>query len=229
MLWKITPIFAEFISSTSNLFFSAGVLSASSSVLELGCGISPLTGLALAPHVVSYLLTDQPYVQRLVNQNIEENTQPSTSSRKGGSKSKSKQKEKNNRGGNSTTGALTFETLDWETDAVTSALSPTGDFDMVIACDCVYNEALVRPLVQTCVDACMLRVKAEGEGRGEGGDMPTICLVAQQLRSDEVFEQWLVDFHQHFRVWRLPDEILPQPLRSDAGFVIHAGILRSPR
>uniref|UniRef100_A0A8H7NPS5 Uncharacterized protein n=1 Tax=Bionectria ochroleuca TaxID=29856 RepID=A0A8H7NPS5_BIOOC len=73
VLWKINPIFASFISSPSNPLFSSGILSPSSSVLELGCGISPLNGLALAPHVSHVLLTDQPYVQRLVSRNISEN------------------------------------------------------------------------------------------------------------------------------------------------------------
>jgi hypothetical protein len=229
VLWKITPIFAEFISSPSNLLFTSGVLSPSSSVLELGCGISPLTGLALGPHVAHYLLTDQSYVQRLVNQNIDENTQSSTSTKKAGDshkgKSKGNPKGKPSTNTTRTTGTAKFETLDWETDSVTTGLSPTGDFDMVVACDCVYNEALVRPLVSTCVDACRLR-DADEEREGEGGKMPTICIVAQQLRSDEVFEAWLVEFHRYFNVWRLPDEILPRPLRSDVGFVIHAGILR---
>lgn len=229
VLWKITPIFAEFISSPSNLFFTSGVLSPSSSVLELGCGISPLTGLALGPHVAHYLLTDQSYVQRLVNQNIDENTQPLTSTKKGGDshkgRSKAKPKGKPSTNTTRTTSTVKFETLDWETDSVTAGLSPTGDFDMVVACDCVYNEALVRPLVSTCVDACSLRDADEGGGEGEEGT-PTICVVAQQLRSDEVFEAWLVEFHRYFHVWRLPDEILPRPLRSDVGFVIHAGILR---
>lgn len=228
VLWKITPIFAEFISSPSNLFFTSGVLSLSSTVLELGCGISPLTGLALGPHVAHYLLTDQSYVQRLVNQNIDENTQPSTSVRKGGDshkgKSKTKPKGKASTNTTRTAGAVKFETLDWETDSVAAGLSPTGDFDMVVACDCVYNEALVRPLVSTCVDACRLR-DADEKVEGDEG-MPTICVVAQQLRSDEVFEAWLVEFHRHFHAWRIPDEILPRPLRSDVGFVIHAGILR---
>ena len=43
------------------------------SVLELGCGVSALVGLVLAPAVASYVLTDQPYVARLVERNISEN------------------------------------------------------------------------------------------------------------------------------------------------------------
>lgn len=236
VLWKITPLFAEFIASPSNLFFSHGILSSSSSVLELGCGISPLTGLALSPHIAHYLLTDQPYVQRLVTQNISENasaaagrSRSSKRPEKDAGKHGHKQKQQRPKLGRASSSqstlpadeAVRFETLDWETDTVTPSLSPTGDFDLVIACDCVYNDALIRPLVQTCVDACMLRAKAEG------AKTPTVCVVAQQLRSDEVCEQWLDDFHTHFRVWRIPDDVLPRGIRSDAGFVIHAGVLRN--
>lgn len=229
VLWKITPLFAEFLSSPSNLFFSAGILSPSSSVLELGCGISPLTGLALRPHISHYLLTDQSYVQRLIVQNINENTPAQSSSSKKKavkedrgkhSAPKQQQKAKQNQAGPSTADVVRFETLDWETDEVTPSLSPTGDFDLVIACDCVYNDALVRPLVQTCVDACALRTS------DDGADESTICVVAQQLRSDEVFEQWLTEFHRHFHVWRIPDGDLLAGIRSDTGFVIHVGILR---
>lgn len=112
--------------------------------------------------------------------------------------------------------------LDWETDEVTSSLlvnESKNSFDAVIACDCIYNDALIKPLVQTCVDACKLRTS-------DGTEKPALCIVAQQLRSPEVFEAWLKEFHRAFRVWRLPDEELIDGLKSDSGFVIHVGILR---
>ena len=95
-------------------------------------------------------------------------------------------------------------------------------FDAVIACDSIYNDALIEPLVQTCIDVCRLR-KLEGEGEA---NRPTVCFVAQQLRSAEVFDGWLKAFHKAFRVWRVPDEGLIDGLKSDSGFVIHVGILR---
>lgn len=116
--------------------------------------------------------------------------------------------------------------LDWETDEVTASLtgSPScKSFDAVIACDCIYNDALIEPLVQTCVDSCRLR-SAEAES-GDGQE-PTVCVVAQQLRSAEVFEAWLKVFSRSFRVWRVPDEELIDGLKTDSGFVIHIGILK---
>jgi hypothetical protein len=176
----------------------ASLLTPSSCVLELGCGITPLNALALAPLIGSYVLTDQSYVQKLIVKNLSENLP---------SKSKSHQAN------------VIFKALDWETDQVGRDTSVTGTFDMVLACDCIYNESLVVPLVQTSVDACALK-------REDGGE-PCLCVVAQQLRSDDVMQAWLTEFHKRFRVWRLPDGMVPAGLRPDDGFVVHVGILRS--
>lgn len=121
---------------------------------------------------------------------------------------------------------VTAKTLDWEADQVTASLAIDGkdDFDLVVACDCIYNDALIEPLVQTCTDVCRLRSSDENTSEGKG--KPTVCVVAQQLRSAEVFEAWLKEFHRAFRVWRMPDEELIDGLKSDSGFVIHVGILR---
>lgn len=122
---------------------------------------------------------------------------------------------------------INFTTLDWETDEVTPSLTGSGEvhsFDAVVACDCVYNYALVSPFVQTCVDACRLR---STDDAFTGDDSrPCICVIGQQLRNDEVFESWLETFHASFRVWRVPDDALPEDLRSSAGFVVHIGVLR---
>ncbi|KAL6860260.1 Calcium-binding protein NCS-1 [Amphichorda felina] len=214
VLWKVTPPFASYISSPTSPLLAL-LNPHSSSVLELGCGISPLNALSLRPHVAHYVLSDQPYIQKLVTLNLAENTTTTTTRRTG-------------RGGPAAArGAdVVFTPLDWETDTVAPNLSPTGDFDLVLACDCVYNDALVRPFVQTCVDVCRLRETAarEAPGRGKG---PCVCVVAQQLRGDDVFQLWLTEFFRYFRVWRFPDHGLPEGLRTDDGFVIHAGILRS--
>lgn len=101
-----------------------------------------------------------------------------------------------------------------------TASDQVRSFDAVVACDCVYNYALVTPFVQTCVDACRLRIKDPNE------DRPCVCVIGQQLRNDEVFELWLETFQASFRVWRVPDTALPEELRSTAGFVVHVGVLR---
>jgi hypothetical protein len=96
-----------------------------------------------------------------------------------------------------------------------------SSFDIVIACDCIYNDALVDPLVQTCVDACKLRASD-----ATWNEDSTVCIVAQQLRSAEVLEGWLKAFHKTFRVWRVPNEELIDGLKEDSGFVLHIGVLR---
>ena len=168
-------------------------------------------------------MTDQEYVLKLLSQNLAENQHENSSSvksRRGTAKPKrgsavavQLQKESN----------ILARPLDWETDEVTASLSGSESkksFDTVIACDCIYNDALVEPLVQTCVDVCTLR-ELEGDRT-----RPTVCVVAQQLRSAEVFEGWLKAFYKAFRVWRVPDEETIDGLKSDSGFVIHVGILR---
>ncbi|KAI1377532.1 hypothetical protein F4677DRAFT_414696 [Hypoxylon crocopeplum] len=220
VVWKITPLVADWLAASENLLWTSGVLSSSSSVLELGCGISGLLGLVLVPSVARYTLTDQSYVARLVEKNINENSlpekpkQPGANSRKGRGKSTTNQSKAD----------LRFLQLDWELDEVTSSL--TGDkkaksFDAVIACDCIYNDTLIQPLVQTCADVCRLRCADEG-----AADKPAVCLVAQQLRDPEIFEDWIKEFSRSFRVWRIPDNALSKELRSHPGFVIHLGILQ---
>lgn len=199
-------------------------------------------GLATAPLVARYVLTDQPYVARLVEQNIAQNDHglttttprararptpsPSTSGRgKGKPPASSCPPTTAGSGGagGDAHGRLAFRPLDWELDVPTRDLAVP---DLVVACDCIYNEALIQPLVQTCADACRLGSASDDAG-GEQGRRPCVCVVAQQLRDPEIFEGWLREFTRAgFRVWRVPDQELPEGLRSSSGFVVHVGILR---
>ncbi|KAL7785199.1 hypothetical protein V8C37DRAFT_394521 [Trichoderma ceciliae] len=223
VLWKVTPFFAEWLASPSNILFRT-VLTPSCSIVELGCGISPLNALSLSSKVSRYVLTDQPYVQKLVQQNLAEN-QPSPSK---------SQTSKSKRGANKSSPStpsnaaadIHFQILDWETSQVSPSLtnSPSvSSFDALIACDCVFNYALIQPLVQTCADICKLR---PSQGSLDGVNKPCLCIVAQQLRNDDVFNSWLLAFKEHFRVWRMPGEMMPAELRPEAGFVVHIGILK---
>ncbi|KAK3390541.1 hypothetical protein B0H63DRAFT_118766 [Podospora didyma] len=252
VVWNITPLFAEWISSANNLFFSHEILSTSSFVLELGCGISGLVGLLLAPRITQYVLSDQVYVARFVEQNIVEN-QPRQQLKqqrktKGGS---NKNRSSSNQQSSSSfdaggAGKIRFAALDWETDQVTPSLTGVPEaksFDVVVACDCVYNLGLIEPFVTTCADACRLRASSSfsssssselepggrGEGEGEQEEPPCVCIVAQQLRDPIVFEAWLESFAKSFHVWRVPDELLLEGLRSNSGFVVHMGVLKASK
>nr|XP_036583164.1 uncharacterized protein CTRU02_06757 [Colletotrichum truncatum]KAF6792140.1 hypothetical protein CTRU02_06757 [Colletotrichum truncatum] len=258
VLWKITPVFASYLSSPTSPF--ATIFHPSSTVLELGCGISPLTALLLAPRISRYILTDQPYVSRMIHQNLEANplassaaTKSSSSSRRrkaggggGGSgassSSSSSSSASHAAAGVGQGGVIEFRSLDWELDTPTPDLtgSPSArSFDAVVCCDCIYNEALVDPLVSTTADLARLRLRAQEDEEGGEGEKkeeeaavrsePCVCIVAQQLRSPDVFEEWAKSFHDKFRVWRVPDSLLPEGLRIEAGFVVHMGILRESR
>ncbi|KOS17956.1 Diaminohydroxyphosphoribosylamino-pyrimidine deaminase [Escovopsis weberi] len=234
VLWKINPLFAEWLSSPSNPLFLSRALSRSSSLIELGCGISPLNALALRPRIARYVLTDQPYVLKLLQQNIDANPPPfssssssSSSSYPSSSSSSSSRRAKHAASPSPAHCAdISFRVLDWETDQVSAALTgcpATTSFDALVACDCVFNYALIQPLVQTCADVCRLRTRHKAAGAGAP---PCVAVIAQQLRNDDVFTCWLAEFRRHFRVWRFPEEMLPEGLRPAAGFVIHVGLLR---
>ncbi|ELR04390.1 hypothetical protein VC83_02143 [Pseudogymnoascus destructans] len=274
VLWKITPLVATWLSSPTNPFTTHSIFTPSSTLLELGSGISGVIALALSPSVSSYTLTDQSYVLKLLRQNISSNLpslsrKPKSSNNNNSSKSKAKSKAK--RGAAQTTAAesgeggeggegdsnIQIKTLDWETDEVAGLLPGRGSFDAVIACDCIYNDALIDPLVQACVDACRLRDRERnahrdgddttittsnsgsssdahtnsGSGGGEAAGLgnvegKTVCIIAQQLRSDQVFNGWLAAFKESFRVWRVPDEVAGVGLRGGEGFIVHVGVLR---
>ncbi|KAH0431385.1 hypothetical protein CcaCcLH18_07119 [Colletotrichum camelliae] len=235
VLWKITPLFATYLSSPTSPFNS--IFTPTSTVLELGCGISPLTALLLAPRITRYILTDQPYVSRMIHQNLEANPLP-TSSTASKPSSRRKKATSTTTSASSSPGSIQFTSLDWELDTPTPSLtgSPaTRSFDAVVCCDCIYNEALVEPLVSTTADLARLRLRVQEEQEEETGaeeaerSEPCVCIVAQQLRSPDVFEEWVKSFHRRFRVWRVPDELLPEGLRIESGFVVHVGILRESK
>lgn len=231
VIWRVTPLFAEWISSPTNVLFRQEVLTQDSTVLELGCGISGIVALILAPKIGRYIATDQNYVLKLLKKNLAENTNTSAqssaiparpSSRHAGrSKSQVNQLSWTNR-------AIETMALDWELNSLSAlpdilklSSSPTsGMIDAIIACDCIYNEALIDPFVRTCAELCRLSCGATLSGK------PTVCIVAQQLRSPTVFESWLLAFNTAFRVWRVPDELLTKDYKETSGFVLHMGLLR---
>lgn len=161
--------------------------------------------------------TDQEYVLKYVRQNIEENCVPA-SAKGGKGKAGKAEKKKFAGGGEGEGGEIGVMALDWETDSFGNLLREVGveKIDVLISCDCIYNESLIDPLVRTMAEICRLAPSSQ----------PTVCVVAQQLRSPDIFEAWLQRFHRDFRVWRVPDEELTVGLREGSGFVVHVGFLR---
>ncbi|KAF2275634.1 uncharacterized protein EI97DRAFT_419981 [Westerdykella ornata] len=222
VVWKVTPLFADWIAS-SNFLSAAGYLSTETVALELGAGVAGIVALTLAPSISRYIATDQHYVLRILKQNISDNlpNNATTSAKRASSRTKRSQPLNQ-------PNLPCIETFEWDWEWDASSLPPllhqgrdtaNVGVDLVITCDTVYNDALIEPLNNTCANICRLR-SADPHRR------PTLCLVAQQLRSPEVFESWLKSFHSLFHVWRVPDKLLTPPLRENSGFTVHVGILR---
>lgn len=206
-VWRTTQLLAAWLDANDNILFKTGLLSISSTVLELGAGVAGVIPLVLADKVGRYVATDQEYACKLLHENLRLNHDTISARRKQSSGSKP------------ALANIQVESLDWETDDVAhlfSSLGLTEGIDWIIASDCIYNFHLIEPLVETCVEACRL-------GRGH---QQRYCLIAQQLRQPDVFESWLNTFHKRFRTWRLADDVLRPSLGSTCGFVVHVGILR---
>ncbi|KAL1408709.1 Ribosomal protein lysine methyltransferase [Vanrija albida] len=128
-----------------------GAALSSARVLELGAGTGVLASL-LAPLCASYTATDRRENLKLVRRNVEANG-----------------------------GAARVDELDWVDVARARAkegyASPlAGETDLVIAVDCIYNESLVAPLVDTLAVLC---------ARG------AVAWVVVELRSSDVLTHFL--------------------------------------
>lgn len=221
MVWRVTPAFSSWISSPDNIILrslSRDTECTAVNTVELGSGISGLVALSLGPRIAKYIATDQLYVLKLLNQNIVDNRKAESSPSSVKPRAKQKSGESATSSSTGQHGTIETVTLDWELDSVLTLRPYLDKVDLVIACDCIYNEALVRPFVDTCAEVCRQFQPRTTK--------PSVCIVAQQLRSPDVFETWLKEFWKAFRVWRVPDELLNDDLRGGSGLVVHMGILR---
>ena len=222
VLWRVTPLLASWLALGNNVLSEMGIISPDSSIVELGCGSSGILPLILAPRIRRFVATDQAYVFKLLRHNLETNAEGySTSIPPNRSRSSKKSFLNEPR---SIINNVDLLALDWEKSSAASLSSclPSGEtVDLVIACDCIYNEALIQPFVDTCVDICQLR-----EASPSAGHKRTVCIIAQQLRSDSVFVEFLSAFCKAFNVWRVPDEICGENLTPAKGFVVQVGILK---
>lgn len=208
VLWKITPLLATWLASKPSIL--ARILHEEAVVVELGCGIAGLIGLVLSQFVQLYILTDQDYVMKNLTANLAANATTIIPRPKKGMKP------------TKAVGNIGPQTmsLDWEKDSAQNlgAVIPKGSLiDLVLLCDCVYNEHLVPALVQTCTDICRL---------GSTEEKTTVVLIAQQLRSDTVFELFLDSLMRDFDVWRVPDEKISADLRPGSGYAVHLATLK---
>lgn len=212
-----------------------------------------------------YLATDQEYVHRLFRTNVEANTVSAPTPKAKGSRAKGKKQQQKQRQQSSGLANITFTALDWELDQPyllknCMDLKSSGNdehlrkeneakeedegiegkekdqgFDLLLSCDCIYNEALIPSFVRTCAEICRLRpgvpwtFPAEHSPRASptrSARSPTVCIIAQQQRSPEVFEAWLRETLREFRVWRIRDEVLGEALRGGTGYLVHLLMVR---
>ncbi|RDA95214.1 hypothetical protein CP533_1837 [Ophiocordyceps camponoti-saundersi (nom. inval.)] len=125
------------------------------------------------------------------------------------------------------TPSYSFRSLDWDSDKVTKSFcEPAASFDLVVASDCVFNEALLPGFTRVCVDVCRFKAENDDDEVEKEASSPCACIVAQQLRSHDVFRNWIYLFLEEFHVWRVPAEMLPLELRPESGFVIHVALLK---
>ncbi len=214
-VWRSSVLLAEWLTQNDNAMFRYRTLDDQSTVLELGSGISGLVPLSLGPKVARVVATDQQYVLKLLQENIEANLHLG--------KKASKQSHQSNN--------IDVLPLDWETSDIIAFLRSNDlqhGVDAILACDCIYNYALIKPLVQTCIDFCRARAACNADNHSTAGPerRPTWCVIAQQLRQPDVFKEWLQEFMVAFRVWRVPDSLLNAGLKEGGGYVLHVGILR---
>lgn len=240
VLWSVTPRLAAWLSAPSCPLRTASVVNPGARVVELGCGVSGLLALCLGPLVGKYLATDQEYVRRVFCGNVRDNAgvaygvtkkrvDAARGKKKGSSKrlpaSASASASDSDSPGADGEANITFSALDWELDEPSSlkdCIDPGAEdrgFDLLLSCDCVYNDALVAPFVRACAEICRLRPQSS----------PTVCVIAQQLRAPEVLEAWLRETLKEFRVWRVSDEVLGDGLKMGSGYVVHLLLLREDR
>lgn len=209
-VWRASVHVAGWLASPENPLFKTGVLDSTSIVLELGSGISGLIPLGISSQVQRVVATDQHYSLKLLQDNIQSNI-PAKRAKRG-----------------SVASNIDILALDWETHDTTGFLRMhdlENGVDAIFVCDCIFNYALIAPLVETCRDICQTRKVASREQDSQQLQ-PTLCVIAQQLRQPDVFEQWLKEFLKVFKVWRVPEDMLTQELKQGSPFAVHVGVLR---
>ena len=213
-VWQSSVRASEWLAHAENVLFTSGLLTGDSLVLELGSGISALVPCILARRVRQVVATDQQHVLKLLQQNIDKNLQTHQT----GTRKKVAEDSQHR---------VQALALDWEEDDIPKQLSANNlgtGVDVVLACDTLYNYALIEPFVQTCVEICRSR---EAHREQTASDTrPTACVIVQQLRQAEVFEQWLETSLRYFDVWRIPNDSLLDGLREGSGFAVHICVLK---
>lgn len=198
--WRSSVRLAGWLARTDNVLFSKQLLHTHSVVIELGSGSTGLVPMVLAPRVASIYCTDQPYVLKILSENIHNNLNRNIIQR------------------------IHLAALDWETDDVTYWLKLSGlqsGVEMIILSDVIYNTHLINPLVQVCEALCQART---------ADSQQTVILLVQHLREPTVFEEWLNRFSTRFMLRRIADEYLSSAeLIPSMSHAVYLAVLLPPK
>lgn len=224
VVWQTAIALADWISDKQNPLFARGILSPTSQVVELGCGVNPVLALTLSGRVARYIATDQDYVLKLYRANLAANTTATpTAGVTAGPQAKGGPGRRMAAGARDRQTQIQTSQLDWEIQDIARQAPWHEDgvgedsADVVIACDCVYNEHIVPAFVLACKGVCELRAKEE---------RASVVVVAQQLRSPEVYEVWARSMLTHFRMWKIGYDGHSEVLSEASGFAVHVAVLR---
>lgn len=233
-MWKISVPLAEAL--LESLQKENPIITPESSVLELGSGIAGLLAVSVGVNVKKWVCTDIETMLKGLRENIRDNLPESwTEARDGvfeqGTSKKRVIAKKRGKSSGASEQGIAFSSkrievgcLNWETDDIEHhpSLTENGRFlplDLLVCSDCVYNYDLIPPLVSVLVAASQQSYRA--------GKLPK-ALVVLEVRSEDVLETWLKEFHTYFHCGRLRIELLGQGWESNGGEtgVAFLGVLR---
>ncbi|KAF8416151.1 hypothetical protein EV426DRAFT_434201 [Tirmania nivea] len=263
VVWSLTPLLASFLTSPTNPLAVHGILTPQATILELGSGVSSIMALSFAvapPHLrpARIVLSDQEYVLRIARQNVENNLHAAgqwekvredarpifVSYKITGSTRKIPSPSASSPSKLVSVAPLILDliSLDWERDSLHhhpafSQGSGICHISLVVVADCIYNESLIPPLIETCVDACSTTSTSFNNVHPSrpSNESGTLVLIALELRSPDVLDYFLEQFTRYFKVWRMPDSLVSKELRTGAdvegktlgsGYAIYCGTLR---
>ncbi|RPA87552.1 hypothetical protein BJ508DRAFT_300808 [Ascobolus immersus RN42] len=229
VVWRLSIPLAEFL--LENFSSSNAFLNSNSTVLELGSGSSGVMALTVGRKVKRWIASDIDAIYRPLIRNLSENLGDEWSEKDGmftqtGGKKPKGKKKVNTSTSSPTESSIEVVVINWEqTDLRSNSVFRSGTggvnmkIDMIVCTDCVYNIALIKPLIDTMVEASRLTHEAHG--------VYPLVLVAQEVRADDVLEAFLTTFAELFEVWRIDRHLGGKWDREVGGSaVLHAGFLK---
>ncbi|WVQ75342.1 hypothetical protein IAR50_004961 [Cryptococcus sp. DSM 104548] len=202
VLWRSSLHLARHVLS-HHLFYPQNPLLdtdrlSSANVLELGCGTG-LLPILLSQLCGQYIASDRHENLKLVQRNLQSNGIPVSSS--SSTPAVSENLGVKNKSSNDVKKEVVLEEVDWvevsRSQGRYRSLDDTREYDLILAVDCIYNEHLIQPLIDTFAQYCQ-----------PGGR--TMVWVVVELRSADVIgiflNTWIDDPSGPWTIVRLGEE-----------------------